>query len=488
VTPAFLDTLARLKAWTEVPLVGSFPQDAAAQPAWRDAAQRQFQRQTAVARELESQLAAALERKAGSAKAISLRTVVFAAWPDSIPASQRAAMAELFFDLPSDLQQELLGYQWKRISGPAMIPVLRKIYDAIPDAAYQAPALAASAVERLYRLDPAQGRALILAEMARPVPRFPFSTLSILPDATIPDMDAKLSANLDQGSGLAVPGTPAELIARYASDRILDSVKAYYARIDAQMRARPGMVESPPRRLATPACSPPLYAYFLRTDPPYGEKLLRGVMAERSFEMGRCWMRAIGETARYFVNPRWESVALDGLNDSTVQVKIDAVKALGQYGSPAAEARLLESFRFFHEWWKDKPAEINDENRQLEQAYMRTLSQARNWIATPDDLSRASAFCITGGCRGELEQDRRYWSQPLTVSVGQSSDGSFYVSLLQYSMQSLEEARRRLLQLPQGTQLAWKQTTWEQRPAPALDSWVGQVQQELKDHEVTSVK
>jgi hypothetical protein len=484
VTPSFLETLARLKAWTEVPVAGSYPADAAAQPAWRDAIERQNQRQTAIAKELQSRLTAVLERKQGSAKALSLRTELFAAWPDSITATQRAEMAELFFELPTGLQSELLGYQWNRIFGPAMIPVLRKIYDALPEN-YQGQGLGGPVLERLYELDPAQGRSLILAEIARPVPRFPYSTLSILPDATLPDLEEKLLANLDLGSGLAVPLEPAELIARYATDRVLDRVKSYYARIDAHMRARPGVVESPPRRLAAPPCAPPLYAYFLRTDPAYGEKLLRDVMAERSFELGHCWMKAIGETARYFVNSRWESVALDALNDSTVLVKIDAVKALGEYGSPAAVPRLWESFRYWHDWWKNRPAEINEENRQLEQAYLRTFSQAANWISTADDLARATDLCITDSCRGQMEQARRSWSQPLTVSVSQSGDGSFFVSLLQYPIRSLEEARRRLLQLPKGTELEWKQTTWENRPVPALDSWVGQIEIELSERGIT---
>jgi hypothetical protein len=247
-------------------------------------------------------------------------------------------------------------------------------------------------------------------------------------------------------------------------------------------------VGDPPRRLATPACELPLYAYFLRTDPPYGEKFLRRVMAERSFEMGHCWMTAIGQTAGYYVNPQWESVALDGLTDSTVVVKIDAVKSLGQYGSPAAVALLVDSFRCFHDWWRNKPLEINEENRRLESAYVRTFSQAANWISTGEDLARVAAFCITDGCRRQLEENRRYWSQPLTLTVGQSNDGSFYFSLAQYSMRSLEGARRRLLQLPAGTQLAWKMTSWRNRPAPALEAWVGQMQRELQDRGVRVAK
>jgi hypothetical protein len=151
-------------------------------------------------------------------------------------------------------------------------------------------------------------------------------------------------------------------------------------------------------------------------------------------------------------------------------------------------ARLQDSFRYFHDWWKDKPAAIDEENRQLEMAYLKTFSQAANWISTGGDLARAAQFCVTDWCRGEMEQTRRYWSQPLAVSVNQSSDGSFSVSVAQYDVRSLAEGRRRLLQLPKGTELKWKVTAWANRPAPELEAWVGQTQRELIGRGVTVAK
>jgi hypothetical protein len=53
-----------------------------------------------------------------------------------------------------------------------------------------------------------------------------------------------------------------------------------------------------------------------------------------------------------------------------------------------------------HDWWKDKPSDINEENRRLEMTYAQTLSQSANWIATADDIGRAAAFCITDWCHG----------------------------------------------------------------------------------------
>jgi hypothetical protein len=84
-----------------------------------------------------------------------------------------------------------------------------------------------------------------------------------------------------------------------------------------------------------------------------------------------------------------------------------------------------------------------------------------------------------------MEQHRGFWRRPLAVSIGQSQDGSYYANLAQYSMRSLDETRRRLLQLPKGTELQWKVTPWANRPAPELEAWVGQMQRELRDRGVT---
>jgi hypothetical protein len=396
---------------------------------------------------LRPQLADALGRKQGAAKAASLRTLIRAAeTADSVPASQRTAMAAAFPDLPAEEQAAVLGYEWSRIASPAMLPVVRKIVDT------GSGPVAASALARLYELDPAQGRTLILADMARSSPRFPLSTLSLLPDATLPDLDAAWLSNLPRESPHAIE----ELVARYATASILEGVKAFYA---------------------GRACEPPLIAYFLRVDPPYGEKLLRAAMADRGNPTRGCWATAIGRTAAYFVNAQWESVALDALNDATVVVKIDAVKALGRYGTPESKSRLFDSFRYFHDWWKDKPSQINDENRWLESAYVQTIGEPANWIATADDLSRASAFCITDGCRGQMEQNQRFWSKPLEVSAGRSSDGSYYVSVAQFNARSLEEARKRLLQLPKGTGLHWQLNGW---PDDRLTQWAAQMKSELE--------
>jgi hypothetical protein len=389
VTPVFLETLAELEAWQRVPR---------SQNTGRDPdAQRRYEVRVSIAEQLRSELAGVIEQKQHKAKAISMKTLLDSA-PDSASAVRRSEIARLFLQLPSGQQSELLGSQWKKIAGPEMIPVLRQIYDAAAETTDPASPIVATAVERLFELDPVQGRVLLLDEIRRPVPRLPFSTLAILPDATLPEMDQLLVEHLERNVGTE------ELIARYATSSVLDQVKAFYAKRDAMMRAR---TSSNVPNIASPACEPPLVAYFLRVDPAFGERVLRASLAERSYSGGRCWMGILGRTATYYVSPEWEKTAVMALRDSTVIVKADAVKALAQYGSSAAA--VWEAFRYWHEWWKNRPSEMNEENRRFEQVFLESTTHARNWAATRSDLEKVRDLCITPDCIGRAEEYLREW-------------------------------------------------------------------------------
>ncbi len=344
-------------------------------------------------RTLQKELAEVVGQKRDNAKAISMKTLIDYMPPEPAPSAFSAEAAHLFSKLPTDRQAELLGSQWEKIAGPEMIPVLREIYDTTPDTIYGTPPLVASAVERLFELDPAQGRTLILNEIRRPVPRLPYKTLAILPDATLPGMDKLLAEHLQQNQSTE------ELIARYATPAILEPVKAYYAKRDSAMRTRTSY--------PTPSCDAPLVGYFLRTDAAWGQHVLEGLIAERGYPNGPCWAGIVGRTAVYYSGPEWEKIATAALGDSTVVVKSDAVKALGRYGSPASESAVWESFRYWHEWWKDKPSELNEENRRFEQVFLDSIAHAKNWNITSVDLGKVRDLCITQDCRGRAEEYRR---------------------------------------------------------------------------------
>ena len=168
-------------------------------------------------------LAEVVEQKQGAAKAISIKTLLDNMPVGSVPAKLRSEIAALFPQLPVSQQTALLNSEWKKIDGPEMIPVLRQIYETAPQSRYPENPLFAAAVERLYELDTSRTRLLLLEEIKRPDPRLPYRTLAMLPDATLPELDATLLDHLQHNGG-----RPAEeLIARYSTKSILDSVKDF---------------------------------------------------------------------------------------------------------------------------------------------------------------------------------------------------------------------------------------------------------------------
>lgn len=429
VTSPFLQTLASLEATQKV-------RHDAADPG-------------APFQELRTELGSVVERKRGDARAISLKTLLDGARPEAVSANMRAEIAGLFSDLPFQQQKELLTSQWKRIAGPAMIPALLRIYENAPAVPGLQQSLAPEAVQRLYELDPARARTLILDEMKREQPRLRDEALAILPDATLPDLDPVLLDHLRRN------GRSQQLIARYATVDILDGVKAWYAKQQQ-------------------SSSPALIAYYLRVDPAWGEGVLRQALSERSNPNGP-WQGVIGKTAEYYVSPEWEKVAIEALSDPAVEVKADAVRALGEHGSAVAQQAVMEAFHAWHEWWKDRPAEMAPE-RRYDQWFLNATAHAKNWIANGETLEKIRDYCITPNCRSEAEENLRRWTETPKVLVGEDEAGGVIASFAQYTEYSLDAARARLMQIPAGTRLQWQ---FIMRQTPEVDAWVAAIQSDL---------
>jgi hypothetical protein len=164
--------------------------------------------------------------------------------PAWLPLVLRSLIAD-FRSLPIFAQTMLLEIRWTVLESPAMLPVLRDLVD---------PRIRSIALRRLYEMSPEEGRKIILAEIAKPEGSdIPFSTLAMLPDASLPDMDEVLAAKFDP-----------LLIVRYATGSVVERIKGKFERTTADLR-----------RQDVPSCLGPIAFYFLKHDPPYGERLLR---------------------------------------------------------------------------------------------------------------------------------------------------------------------------------------------------------------------
>jgi hypothetical protein len=338
---------------------------------------------------------------------------------------------------PLAREREYLTFDWETLRGPEAIPALEALLD-LPAArtAYDQIGIWRIAVKRLYELDPAKARARIAAELPRPDTRLDEATAALLPPGSVPDLTGDLINALGaaQRTGGYWRGIMA-LLARFGSPKSLERIKAIY---ESQ----------------TDRCQPELLAYFLRVDPPYADRILH----ERPWDMHAdpppCAIHWFGITSRIYMAAPLEKFAAAYVMHANVETKMQAAQALGKYGSPAAEAPLWDALRYFHDWWKDRRAQIKDQpqNEFLEVELRNALARARHWVATDSDLRTIASLCITERCAMETDLDLRAWQPPMRAEVWLNAGEDFRGSAAQYAgLASVEEMEAKLAQFPKGS-------------------------------------
>lgn len=411
-------------------------------------------------------LAAAVPEKQGRAKALSVFTLLQSDYQHPHSAAQRdlaRALVPVFDDLTSEEQNTLLdesGY-WPDIRGPQMLPLLRRVYAAPPSSAvpgggqYEEDVTRRSlALRHLIELSPAEGRALLLAEIKSPTPRVDLATLCSLPDRTLPSLNAVLAVNLERvlGNGGGDWRIAPRLIERYATAAILPRVKAAYGDKGGKW-----------------ACDlqSSLLAYFLRTDPAYGAAQLKLALTRRR-ETG-CYRSVLSDVAALHYGPAVERLAVLHLHDPDPQTAADAAKTLGAYGSPAAEAPLWARMREWHRQWAGKAAEIEPTDKniapepgQLEYALSFALATSSGWLLNPGQLQNLQSLCVTSDAKRNMEALKQEWTSPVAISFGGEADEW---NVVQYhSLPSLAALEAKLTQFPVGTRFHLAETNF---PDPA---------------------
>lgn len=434
----YLDALAQL---AELVAAGgpmpAYPKDAAGQKAWQEESKRRAAVREQKQNEYAARLIASLPAKQPQARAVSLNTLLnFGTRNGPEPPWLRSVAASLIADyrsLPAMTQSMLLEYRWSALKGPAILPLLRDLVANPPPRQFDPP-IQSVALRRLYELSPGEGRQIILDEIRRPTRNLPFSTLALLPDATLPGLDDVLSERFDS-----------LLILRYATGDIVKRVENAYLAHNAEIRKQ-----------NLPTCAGPLAFYFLKYDPPFGERLLREDFA-KSAAAPACYDIGFqfGQFGRWAYSPALERLAMESLTSSKVPVKRGSAEVLGKYGTAAAEKTLWEAMEYFRSWWKGREEQLKErpgeESMQLERALRTALALADGWVLQEPELKRLLALCSSERCRTEVNG----WigAAKLPVSIGISprqGDGVGY-TVGQYGPGAEEWLQRKLVQYPEAT-------------------------------------
>jgi hypothetical protein len=174
-------------------------------------------------------------------------------------------------------------------------------------------------------------------------------------------------------------------------------------------------------------------------------------------------------TAPLAMGPELESYMAAYLMHANVGLKTIAAQMLGLYASKSAAGPLWDAFRYFHDYWKDRRAELppNGAGVQLEVALRNAIARGHNWLADAADLHLMESVCISERCLYETQQDLRAWQQmPLRLEVS-SQGGDARATVAQYyGLESMEALEQKLAQFPRGT--SFLVSTWGEDAAQAL--------------------
>ncbi len=389
-------------------------------------------------------VAAALPDKTASARAIILAegidTIPGAASSAAAGDDERKRIAENFPALPADRQSGLLGYEWRRIRGPEMLPVLRTI---VSNGATEPPALLDVALRRLYELAPDEGRALILQQIRNPSPGMSLKTLGALPDRELPGLDEALMANLDGDA--RVFELAAELLQRYASAGLAPRV---HARFDASV----GHLSCRPQAA--------LLAYFTRVDEKTGALLLDRALTARG--QTSCFKRVLPDVAAHHMSDAIEAAAIAHLDDAEAEVVAGAAETLGRFGSAAAVQPLRARLERWSAAWRGREDELRfsyarPESRSgaaqgmVEWRLVEALGKGRAWLTTRETLDELRVLCVTDNCRQQLDRMKSEIGHASIQVTGVDESDHAFISIAQYDLSSLAALEEKLAQYPRGT-------------------------------------
>jgi len=431
-------------------------------------------------------LLSSLAHKQGKARAISAYTLLghflsepFQTWQNESTEPRRAdginqetikklasEIMGLFDALPPPIQMGLLRHHWKQIAHPAMAPALRRILDdrnekPVNEHSYLVNDLRAQALRRLYELSPDEGRKLILEEMQLPNTRAGFSTLRVLAEKTLPEMDETLVENLDKArsGGRDAADLYSSLIERYATASVLPRVRAIYNDTAA---ARDCSYQST------------LLAYFLRVDAAMGLDLIKQAIAGRGPGNPQCYASTLTGVANLRGHPELEAIAIDRLDDPDPKVVAGAASMLGRYGSPDAEGPLWRRLEKWIQDWKERAEELTKKykhdhpniwHREAGYELRRALFYSPAWLPDREKLDKLRQAHFG---KEELKDFNRLAGEltdniQITFSEGDGGWGNARVA--HYECNSLPVLTEKLRQFPEGVTFLWK--SYGQDPASA---------------------
>jgi hypothetical protein len=305
------------------------------------------------------------------------------------PEQQTALRPALIADFPSmdNLEKQmLLSTVRPPIRDAALVPALRAMLDETPTDMY--------AIARLIELDPADAKPYVVRAICDTKSVVPFTSVSELPDATLPEVDGclgELLRNAPGHQGEYVWKERATLAARFATAAILPAVREGWkepAQDDAAIALL--LRYTPNEAVAHLQLTPLRFTYLLTSN-----NVFHSLHATLPPEM-LAWLRQL-------------------VKDGPEAEAGSAAGELSQLGQAADRALLEERLARLRMDWSSKSYEIASaaagtpaqKARKLDTELMSDLRMSRVWFVNNADAERLARGCMSDQCRqyGEPRKD-----------------------------------------------------------------------------------
>jgi hypothetical protein len=442
ITSNYIYIFAKLKSQFGQEPMPAYPKDdQQKQAAWHERMRKRNEEFAALQDDLYRTTATLVQKKWGSAKAETVRTLLMRPAHTSgdikpLNSVPEGDVVSSFRALSPDEQESLLSFFWERLNLSAMVAPLEEIAQRPEVRNAQ---LRDRALLRLYQLDATAATPLFLEEIAHPhIDNSIFTvsgdTLGLLPNETLPQFDQVLAARLENRE-THTAALDAQLVGRYATKAVLSQIKAAYVARQGgwDCKAEDGFV-----------------LYFLRVDPDYGVKRLQQAPSV-------CMTKSIPAVIRM---KRWREVQpaiIAGMSAPDLNRARQAAETLAQYGDAAAEEAMWQRLKSFHDQWAERENDLTNrantpkdasEAMGFQYGLVTALGQAQAWLLSDKQVTELENLTL-GQTRDNVKP--WHWTPPIEMSLNLLFDGKLQSNVHQYHPPDVDALRSKLAQYPSGT-------------------------------------
>jgi hypothetical protein len=393
--------------------------------------------------------AAALPRKTGPARALTVETLADSSdLLSSATASQmRRQLIAVWGDLPEKARLDLIRFRWPLIAGPEMLPILEQFVSG-PAPPYRTDASTArdAALKHIFDLNPGEGRSLILRDFRDPKAQPSISLVKLLPADELRPVVQEAIERIEKNDARVLDYHLLEL---FGDKSALSAVEHVFNELVGQW-----------------ACDPQdaMLRYFLRLDPDFGVRAVQASLAAR--KATGCYRMLLQDLGKAL--PKAQQVAINALDDKDLEVANDAALALGRWGTAKAEPELWARLKRFHQEWQGREAELRFTTdyqsavaraTAFESTLVSSIATGTNWICGPEKLERLR---VLASPREQMQIAR--WSKEwgrgeALILPNWLPEDQLSFGVLQYSNLDEEQFRAKLAQMPAGAKFyfqVWK--------------------------------